>query len=119
MAASLKTAERPLDIAAAMNAIGREAKAAARVLAIAPAEQKNRALTAMAAAIRSGKSEILSANAEDMTDGKAAGLTGSFLDRLELNDKRIEAMAEGLDVVRELARSGRQGHRNPGRGRTA
>ena len=103
MAASLKTAETPSDIAAAMNAIGRDAKAAARVLAIAPTEQKNRALTAMAAAIRSGKSEILSANAEDMKDGKAAGLTGSFLDRLELNDKRIEAMAEGLDVVRELA----------------
>jgi glutamate-5-semialdehyde dehydrogenase len=103
MAASLKTAEMPSDIAAAMNGIGRDAKAAARVLAIAPAEQTNRALTAMAAAIRSGKSEILSANAEDMKDGKAAGLTGSFLDRLELNDKRIEAMAEGLDVVRELA----------------
>jgi glutamate-5-semialdehyde dehydrogenase len=102
MATSLKPAEKPSDIAAAMNAIGREAKAAARVLALAPAEQKNRALSAMAAAIRSGKSEILSANAEDMKDGKAAGLTGSFLDRLELNDKRIEAMAEGLDVVREL-----------------
>jgi glutamate-5-semialdehyde dehydrogenase len=102
MAASLKPAEKPSDIAAAMSAIGREAKAAARVLALAPAEQKNRALSAMAAAIRSGKSEILSANAEDMKDGKAAGLTGSFLDRLELNDKRIEAMAEGLDVVREL-----------------
>ena len=102
MAASLKTAETTSDIAAAMNAIGREAKAAARVLAMAPAEQKNRALAAMAAAIRSGKSEILSANAEDMKDGKAAGLTGSFLDRLELNDKRIEAMAEGLDIVREL-----------------
>ncbi len=103
MAASLKTADTTADIAASMNAIGRDAKAAARVLAIAPTEQKNRALTAMAAAIRSGKSEILSANAEDMTDGKAAGLTGSFLDRLELNDKRIEAMAEGLDTVRELA----------------
>jgi glutamate-5-semialdehyde dehydrogenase len=102
MAASLKTTEKPSDIAAAMNAIGREAKAAARVLALAPAEQKNRALSAMAVAIRSGRSEILSANAEDMKDGKAAGLTGSFLDRLELNDKRIEAMAEGLDVVREL-----------------
>jgi glutamate-5-semialdehyde dehydrogenase len=103
MAASLKTAETPSDIAAAMNAIGRDTKAAARVLAVAPAEQKNRALTAMAAAIRSGASEILSANAEDMKDGKTAGLTGSSLDRLELNDKRIEAMAEGLDVVRELA----------------
>ena len=86
-----------------MAAIGRDAKAAARVLAIAPAEQKNRALSAMAKAIRGGKAAILSANAQDMTDGKAAGLTGSFLDRLELNDKRIEAMAEGLDVIRELA----------------
>jgi glutamate-5-semialdehyde dehydrogenase len=102
MAASLKPAENSPDIAAAMNAIGREAKAAARVLALAPAAQKNRTLSAMAAAIRSGKPEILAANAEDMKDGKAAGLTGSFLDRLELNDRRIEAMAEGLDVVREL-----------------
>jgi glutamate-5-semialdehyde dehydrogenase len=91
------------DIATAMAAIGRDAKAAARVLAIAPAEQKNRALSAMAKAIRSGKAAILSANAQDMTDGKAAGLTGSFLDRLELNDKRIEAMAQGLDVIRDLA----------------
>jgi glutamate-5-semialdehyde dehydrogenase len=107
MAPALNTAETKPDItqpeiAGAMNEIGRQAKAAARVLAIAPAEQKNRALAAMAAAIRSGKAAILAANAEDMTGGKAAGLTGSFLDRLELNDKRIEAMAEGLDVVREL-----------------
>ncbi len=100
---ALTTAESRPDIASAMAAIGRDAKAAARVLAIAPAEQKNRALSAMAKAIRAGKAAILAANAQDMTDGKAAGLTGSFLDRLELNDKRIEAMAEGLDVIRELA----------------
>jgi len=102
MAPALNTAESRPDIATAMAEIGRDAKAAARVLAIAPAEQKNRALSAMAKAIRSGKAAILAANAQDMTDGKAAGLTGSFLDRLELNDKRIEAMAEGLDVIREL-----------------
>jgi glutamate-5-semialdehyde dehydrogenase len=107
MAPALNTADTKPDvaqseIAGAMNEIGRQAKAAARVLAIAPAEQKNRALAAMAAAIRSGKAAILAANAQDMTGGKTAGLTGSFLDRLELNDKRIEAMAEGLDVVREL-----------------
>src|SRR3954465_7124681 len=99
---ALNTAESRSDIASAMAAIGRDAKAAARVLAIAPAEQKNRALSAMAKAIRGGKAAILSGNAQDMTDGKAAGLTGSFLDRLELNDKRIEAMAEGLDVICEL-----------------
>jgi glutamate-5-semialdehyde dehydrogenase len=86
-----------------MAAIGRDTKAAARVLAIAPAEQKSRALGAMANTIRAGRAAILSANAEDLTEGRAAGLTGSFLDRLELNDKRIEAMAEGLDVIRELA----------------
>ena len=56
-----------------MRAIGRARKAAARVLALAPAEQKNRALAAMAAAIRAGKAEILAANAEDIADGKAAG----------------------------------------------
>jgi glutamate-5-semialdehyde dehydrogenase len=57
----------------------------------------------MAAAIRAGKADILAANAEDMADGRATGLTGSFIDRLELNDKRVEAMAEGIEVVRGLA----------------
>jgi glutamate-5-semialdehyde dehydrogenase len=57
----------------------------------------------MAAAIRAGKADVLAANAEDMADGRAAGLTGSFLDRLELNDNRVEAMAEGIEVVRGLA----------------
>ena len=107
MAPVLNTADAKPDIAqpeiaGAMNEIGRQAKAAARVLAIAPAEQKNRALAAMAVAIRAGKAAILSANAQDMTDGRTAGLTSASLDRLELNDKRIDAMAEGLDVVREL-----------------
>jgi glutamate-5-semialdehyde dehydrogenase len=86
-----------------MSDIGRRAKAAARVLALASTAQKDRALDAMAAAIRAGKSEILTANAEDVADGKAAGLAAAPLDRLALNDQRIEAMAEGLDVVRGLA----------------
>jgi glutamate-5-semialdehyde dehydrogenase len=90
-------------IAATMQDIGRQAKAAARVLALASTEQKNRALAGMAAAIRSGKDDILAANAEDLTAGRAAGLTAAALDRLELNDNRVEAMAEGLDVVRALA----------------
>ena len=72
----------------------------------------------MAAAIRADKAQILAANAEDVADGKAAGLTGSFLDRLALNDKRVEAMAEGIEVVRALPiRSARSP--NPGPGRTA
>src|SRR4051794_28854615 len=99
MTAPLK-AEGSGDIAATMSNIGRHAKAAARVLALASADQKNRALAGMAAAIRAGKSGILPANAEDLADGKTAGLTAAMLDRLTLNDQRVEAMAEGLDVVR-------------------
>ncbi len=103
---ALKTVDTkgdPADIAATMLDIGRRARAAARVLALAPAEKKNDALAAMAAAIRTAAPAILAANAEDMAAGRASGLTGSFLDRLELNDARIAAMAEGLEVVRGLA----------------
>jgi glutamate-5-semialdehyde dehydrogenase len=106
MAAPLKTIEGAGDIAATLRdtmlALGHRAKAAARVLALASTERKDRALAGMAAAVRAQKAAILAANAEDLADGKAAGLAGSFLDRLELNDKRIEAMADGLDVVRAL-----------------
>ena len=97
------SAEAPPDIAAAMLDIGRRAKAAARVLALAPTEQKNRALGAMAEAIRAAAA-ILAANAEDVADGRAAGP-----DRLvprparRSTSKRVEAMADGLEVVRGLA----------------
>jgi glutamate-5-semialdehyde dehydrogenase len=103
MAAPLKTIESSGDIAATMHDIGRQAKAAARVLALASTEQKNRALAGMSAAIRAGKKDILAANADDLADGKTAGLTAAMLDRLALDDKRVEAMAEGLDTVRGLA----------------
>src|SRR3990167_3684989 len=106
MTAPLKTIDGTGDIAATMHdtmvSLGRQAKAAARVLALASTAQKDRALAAMAAAIRANRAEILAANAEDMADGKKSGLTGAALNRLELNDKRIEAMAEGLDGVRAL-----------------
>jgi glutamate-5-semialdehyde dehydrogenase len=103
MAAPLKTIEGSADIAATMREIGLRAKTAARVLAIASTEQKNRALAGMAAAILAAKSEILAANADDLADGRTAGLSKAALDRLELNDQRVAAMAEGLDVVRGLA----------------
>jgi glutamate-5-semialdehyde dehydrogenase len=95
-------AETPSDIDKTMADIGGRAKAAARVLALTPTEQKDRALSAMAKALRAAKGKILAANADDMTAGTAAGLTGAALDRLALNDARIEAMAEGVDVVRGL-----------------
>src|SRR3954465_1688046 len=103
MTAPLKTIEESGDIAATMSDIGRRAKAAARVLALAGTAQKDRALAGMASAIRAGKSEILAANAEDLAAGKTANLTPAMIERLTLNDQRVEAMAEGLDVVRGLA----------------
>jgi glutamate-5-semialdehyde dehydrogenase len=102
MAAPLKSIEGSGDIAASMRAIGRRARAAARTLALAPAEQKNRALQLMAAAIRAQVSPILAANAEDVAEARTAGITGAFLDRLALDPARVEAIAAGIDVVRAL-----------------
>ncbi|BAT58659.1 gamma-glutamyl phosphate reductase [Variibacter gotjawalensis] len=98
MTAPLKSIEGN-DIATAMADLGRRARVAARSLGQAGAAQKNAALTAMAAEIRRRSADIIAANAEDVKDGKAAGMTGSFLDRLTLNEARVEAMATGLEVV--------------------
>src|SRR5271156_3110130 len=87
---------------ATMREIGREARQAARALAVAPASQKSRALAAMAKAVRRSRSAILAANAEDVAEAKAAGATSAFLDRLMLDAQRIEAIAAGLDVIRKL-----------------
>ena len=85
-----------------MAGIGRDARAAARALALAPAGQKNRALSAMASAIRAGKAAILSANAEDIAAAQASGMTGAFLDRLKLDDTKIEGIAAGIETVAAL-----------------
>jgi glutamate-5-semialdehyde dehydrogenase len=87
---------------AAMQRLGRNARQAARVLALASPAQKNRALAAMAAAIRASRAAILAANREDLTAAKSAGATAASLDRLTLDDARIDAMAAGLEVIRKL-----------------
>ncbi|MGZ5835158.1 MAG: glutamate-5-semialdehyde dehydrogenase, partial [Xanthobacteraceae bacterium] len=102
MSAPLKAVENSADVAAVMAGIGRSAKAAARVLALASTAQKDGALAAMASAIRGQKAAILAANAEDLAQAKSGGATAAYLDRLKLDDKRIEAMAAGIDVVRAL-----------------
>jgi glutamate-5-semialdehyde dehydrogenase len=102
MTAPFKTIEGTADIAGLMREIGRHAKSAARVLALAPAEQKDNALAAIAGAIRAGQNDILAANAEDIAEAKAAGATTAFLDRLALDPKGVAAMAAGVDVVRGL-----------------
>jgi len=102
MTAPLKSIEGTGDIAASMAAIGRDARLTARVLALAPAAQKDRALDLMAAAVRAQKARILAANAEDLTEARAGGLTGAFLDRLTLDDARVEAIAVAIEAVRAL-----------------
>jgi len=102
MNAPLKALEGSGKLETAMREIGRAARQAARVLALAPAAQKSRALAAMAKAIRGSRAAILAANAEDAAQAKASGATAAFLDRLTLDAERIEAMAKGLEVIRKL-----------------
>jgi glutamate-5-semialdehyde dehydrogenase len=102
MSAPLKSIEGSGDIVAAMGETGRRAKAAARALALAPAEQKDRALGSMAAAVRAQAPLILAANAEDLAEAQGVGVTGAFLDRLTLNPARVEAVAASIDAVRAL-----------------
>jgi glutamate-5-semialdehyde dehydrogenase len=103
MTASLKPVENTTDLALAMTGIATSARAAARLLALAPTEQKNQALTAMARAVRENEAAILAANAEDMTTAEAAGLTGALIDRLLLDPRRIAGMADGIEAIRDLA----------------
>jgi glutamate-5-semialdehyde dehydrogenase len=89
-------------LAVTMREIGREARKAARALALAPAAQKTQALAAMAKAVRGSRAAILAANAEDRAEAKSGGATAAFLDRLSLDVARVDAMAAGLDVIRRL-----------------
>ena len=90
------------DIALVMNAIGNAAVDAARVLAQAPADRKNQALRAAAQALRSSRDEILAANQRDMASARERGLNAALLDRLKLDEKRVAAMAQGLEEIIEL-----------------
>jgi glutamate-5-semialdehyde dehydrogenase len=90
------------NLTASMREIGRAARAAARMLALAPSAQKDRALAAMAKAIRRSRAAILAANAEDQEEARAAGATPAFLDRLALDAARVETMAAGLEAIRRL-----------------
>ncbi len=86
-----------------MRELGRGARAAARELARADTAVKDRALAAMAAEIRSQAKEILSANAADAKQAKKAGRDAAFVDRLTMNAKSVEQMAEGVEQVAGLA----------------
>jgi glutamate-5-semialdehyde dehydrogenase len=91
------------DIERLMLDLGARARAAATELALAPTEQKNTALRAMATALRRAEGSILKANALDVADVKAAGQASSFVDRLTLTPDRIESIAKGLEEIAALA----------------
>jgi glutamate-5-semialdehyde dehydrogenase len=85
-----------------IHQMGRQARAAAYKLAQLSSDEKNAVLRAMAAAVRKATPELLAANALDLAAGKEKGLSTAMLDRLMLDEKRIEAMADGIDQVATL-----------------
>jgi glutamate-5-semialdehyde dehydrogenase len=90
------------EVSALVHGIGRRARAAARVLALAAGDRKKAALLAAARAIREDTTKILAANAEDLAAARKNNATAAFLDRLALDEKRINAMAEGIETVATL-----------------
>ncbi len=85
-----------------MNSMGEGARRAARALALTTNEQRNKALSGAADAIRRRRGEILAANAVDMSEGGERGLSTAMLDRLMLDADRVEGMAAGIEAVAKL-----------------
>ena len=102
MSAPLKAIDGTADLPALMIDLAAQARAAARVLALAPPEQKDRALEAIERAIRANSATILAANAEDVAEVHATGSTSAFIDRLTLTPARINSMADGVATVRGI-----------------
>jgi len=92
----------PADIKSYMILVGQRARVAAREIARADTQTKNRALLAAAKALRRDAKKLISENAADVLSARAGGKDAAFLDRLTLTDKTIEAMAEGLEQVAKL-----------------
>jgi glutamate-5-semialdehyde dehydrogenase len=92
-----------VDVADLMSGIGRAARNAEPVLELASSEQKNRALKAAAASLRAHCQKILAANDRDMQGAASKGMTSAMLDRLKLDEKRVEAMSRGLEDIERLA----------------
>jgi glutamate-5-semialdehyde dehydrogenase len=99
-------------LALRMRSLAADAKRAARVLARASTEQKDRALRAAAAAIQARRAAVLEANRADLDAARTAGATEAFLDRLTLDDERLDGIAAAIlevanlpDPVGEVTRS--------------
>lgn len=103
MNAAVKTARAKADnVAAYMHERGQRARAAARLIARADTGTKNAALFALAQAILDDARAILEANAQDLREARNRKLDEALVERLELNPKRVEAMADGVRQVAAL-----------------
>ena len=91
------------EIRESMDSTGRNARAAAQVIAQAPTGVKNKALLAMAQRIEDDRERILEANAADLEAADTTGLSSALVDRLELTPERVGAMAQGLTQIAALA----------------
>jgi glutamate-5-semialdehyde dehydrogenase len=91
-----------MDVRTQMLEIGRRGRAAARPMARADTGAKNRALAAIAAALRRECARLVAVNAQDVADARAAGEDAAFVDRLTLTDAAVEAMAQGVEQVAAL-----------------
>jgi glutamate-5-semialdehyde dehydrogenase len=91
------------DIKQLMQKLGQQARAASRIMAAADTRIKNAALLATIDEIDAARQSLVAENHRDMEAGRAKGLDGAMLDRLELTPKRIDAMVEGLRQVTDLA----------------
>ena len=96
------TVTNETDIAKMMAQVGDRAKAAAKTLRSATAQQKDAALTAMADAIWKNRNKILDANVIDMNAAKQSGVAAAFMDRLKLDEERIKSMTDGLRVIAKM-----------------
>lgn len=92
----------PLDVRSYMRDLGRAARSAARVVARADSDLKNRALRDMARELRARSAELLEANRADVAEASRSGRDGAFVDRLTLSPKSVEQMAQGLEEVAAL-----------------
>jgi glutamate-5-semialdehyde dehydrogenase len=91
-----------MDVQSYILGVGRQARAAARVIARADTATKNRALREMAAAIERDRDRLLEANARDLAEARAQKLDAAMIDRLTLTPKVIKAMADGLRQIAGL-----------------
>ena len=91
-----------MEIKSYVKKIGKQASEASKAISSASADKKKLALLSIAHALNKNRKNILTANTIDLDNGRANGLDPALMDRLQLNDARIDAMIEGVQQVSEL-----------------